>query len=183
MRETDDAAPVEAAARAPDGPPMTDGVYTFQGCEGEGACLFQNWRSIAATPLLADSSSDARVIATLSVGEWVHLEEVVTRLIPERGIVRADTPNFRAGEVVYALQNEGEGYVVHWRRGEYLSVGYDDPVEIDWQPGDAPSAAAEASLGAWARVTRASGQVGWVHFARGQFECTSPLAGDEGCRD
>ena len=129
-----EAAPLPlAAARVAGGPPTVNGVYTFGDCEGEGGCGYKNWRVIQPTPLRAETLQTARVIATLAAGEWVHVEQIETRLVPRRGIVRANTPNFRAGEIVYALENEGEGYVNMWRRGAYVSVGSDDPVKIDWQ--------------------------------------------------
>ncbi|GAM96923.1 hypothetical protein U91I_00544 [alpha proteobacterium U9-1i] len=176
-------APVESSARssavvpATDEPPTVDGVYTFPGCEGEGGCPFQNWRTIEPTTLLAEQSPTASALATLTPGEWVSVEAVETRLLPVRGVVREDAQNLRAGEVVYQLEYEGEGYSTYWVRGERASLG--DSVQVEWEQ-QVVSPAVQATLGLWARVRRENGQVGWAHEAR--FECMGQLAGDEDCR-
>ena len=157
---------------------MVDGVYTYPGCEGEGGCPFQNWRTIEPIPLLERQIASARVIGGLTPGEWVHVESVETRLVPRRGIVRGDGEGLRAGDIVYALEYEGEGFTAIWRRGEIVSIG--DDVRVDWEDQPAPAVVA-ATLGLWAKVRRENGQVGWVHDSR--FECMGQLAGDEGCRN
>lgn len=175
------AAPGEAMAVA-EGPPMVDGVYTFSGCEGEGACSNRNWRTVTSSPLLAGPLPTARVIGTLAPGEWVHVEETVTRLIPRRGVAREDTADLRTGEVIYVLQDMGEGLVVIWRRGEYTERSYEDVlphIDLDDVMTTHPL---QASLGTWARVRRENGQIGWVAH-QGQFECTASIVADLDCRD
>ncbi len=177
-------APVDSPTRsstlipATDPPPTIDGVYTFPGCEGEGGCPFQNWRTLEPTIVLAEQSPTARVLATLAPGEWVSVEAVETRLVPVRGVVRGGGEDLRAGEVVYQLEYEGEGYSAYWVRGERANL--DETVQVDWEQ-QVVSPAVQARLGLWARVRRQNGQVGWVHDTR--FECMGQLAGDEGCRD
>lgn len=174
-------APGEAAAAA-EGPPTVDGVYTYPDCEGEGGCNYRNWRTVQLTPLLAEHSRRAAVLGTLMPGEWVHVEELATRLVPRRGVVREDTSDLRAGEVVYGLEYEGEGFLSIWRRGERASVGYEEQPAIEWDQERASVADLE-SLGTWARVTRENGQAGWVRLEDGHFECLGSLAGDPDCRD
>lgn len=174
-------APAEAAAVA-GGPPIVGGVYSYPDCEGEGGCNYRNWRVVQLTPLLAEQSRAARVISTLTPGEWVHVEQLETRLVPHRGIVREDTSDLRAGEVVYELENVGEGYVAVWRRGEYGEYGSEDLSKVDWDRTETPEATV-VTLGTWARVTRESGQAGWVRLEYGYFECLGSLAGDPDCRD
>lgn len=177
-------APIESSTRssavvsATDEPPIIDGVYIFTGCEGEGGCPFQNWRTIESTTLLAEQSPTTGALATLAPGEWVVVEAVETRLVPVRGVVREGGENLRAGEVVYQLEYEGEGHSTYWVRGELASL--DDSVQVDWEQ-QVVSPAVQPTLGLWARVRRQNGQVGWVHEAR--FECMGQLAGDEDCRD
>lgn len=177
-------APVESSTRssavlpATHEPPTIDGVYTFPGCEGEGGCPFQNWRTIEPTTLLAEQRPTASALATLTPGEWVFVEAVETRLAPVRGVVREGAENLRAGEVVYQLEYEGEGYSTYWVRGERGSL--DDSVQVDWEQ-QSVTPAVQATLGLWARVRRENGQVGWVHETR--FECMGQLAGHENCRD
>ncbi len=174
-------APSEAAAVA-EGPQIIDGVYSYPDCEGEGGCPYRNWRTVQPTPLLADHSRTARVVATLTPGEWVHVEQLETRLVPRRGIVREDTSDLRAGDVVYELQYMGEGFLVVWRRGEYGEYTDEDLSQVDWDRAETPEAIA-ATLGTWARVERESGQTGWVRLEYGYFECLGSLAGDADCRD
>ncbi|MGE0046573.1 MAG: hypothetical protein AB7J28_09725 [Hyphomonadaceae bacterium] len=173
-------APVEAAA--PDAPPTTNGVYIHEGCEGEGACSLRNWRVAEPTPLLAEGRPGARVIATLAPGQWVAAERLETRLVPARGVVRDATREFAAGDVVYRLWYEGEGFTVVWRRGELLSIESEDvegAPSIAWEE-PAIDPATQATLGFWARVRSEQGQAGWVHEPN--FECTNELAGDPDCR-
>lgn len=164
------------------GPPLVDGAYTFPDCEGEGGCPNKNWRTASPTPLLASRAQTADVIATLPPGEWLRVEQLETRLVPRRGVVRADALDFRAGEVVYALAYLGEGEISIWRRGAHASVSDYDPVVIDWQQPEPPPAIA-ATLGTWARIKRGNGQTGWVSLQPGRFECLGSLAGDADCRD
>ncbi len=159
-------------------PPTIDGVYVFPGCEGEGGCPFRNWRTIEPTTLLAEQSPTASALATLAPGEWVSVEAVETRLVPVRGVVREGAQDLRAGEVVYQLEYEGEGYSNYWIRGERGSL--DGSVQVDWEQ-QPESPAVQATLGLWARVRRENGQVGWIHEPR--FECMGQLAGDEDCRE
>lgn len=166
------------SAPAPGGPPVVDGVYTFNDCEGEGGCPYRNWRTIEPTALLAERNAAARVLATLAPGEWVAVETVETRLVPLRGVVREATATLRAGEVVYQLEYEGEGYTNYWVRGAPTSL--EGEVKIAWDPQVVPPAV-KATLGLWAKVKRTNGQVGWLHEPR--FECMGPLAGDDNCRD
>lgn len=166
------------AAPAAGGPPTVDDVYTYLGCEGEGGCPFRNWRTIESTAVLAERSPTASVLATLVPGEWVFVEAVETRLIPVRGVVREGAQDLRAGEVVYELEYEGEGYSNYWIRGGRGTLG--DQVQVEWEQ-RVVSPTVQATLGLWARVRRENGQVGWVQEPR--FECMGQLAGDENCRD
>lgn len=170
--------PSSAAAPAADEPPTIDGVYTFPDCEGEGGCPFRSWRTIEPTIVLAEQSPTSSALATLAPGEWVSVEAVETRLVPVRGVVREGGENLRAGEVVYQLEYEGEGYSAYWIRGQRTSL--DGSVQVDWEQ-QVVSPAVQTTLGLWARVRRQNGQVGWVHETR--FECMGQLAGDEDCRD
>lgn len=167
-----------APAPAPAGPPTVGGVYTVAGCEGEGGCPYRNWRTIEPTPLLAERNAAARVVATLAPGEWVAVESVETRLVPKRGVVREATQTLRAGEIVYQLEYEGEGFTNYWVRG--ASSVLDEEVKVDWAP-QTVSPQVQATLGLWAKVKRTNGQVGWLHEPR--FECMGQLAGDANCRD
>ncbi|GAM96978.1 hypothetical protein U91I_00599 [alpha proteobacterium U9-1i] len=122
------------------------------------------------------------MIGTLTPGEWVHVETVETRLVPQPGVMREDTPNIPAGEVFYSVHDVGEALLLVWLRGEYGIVEYEDQDKIDWRRTDVPEALNE-TLGTWARVTRENDHTGWVLVVYGQFECLGSLAGDEGCRD
>lgn len=160
------------------GPPTVNSVYVSGNCEGEGGCPYRNWRTSKKTPILGQRVNNARVIGTLVPGEWVHVEAVEMRLVPRRGILRADAGGLRAGEVIYELEYEGEGFTTIWHRGELSILDYDAPV--DWEDSLPPPDVA-ATLGLWAKVKRKNGQIGWVHDP--SFECMGPLAGDEGCRN
>jgi len=134
--------------------------------------------------MLAAQSPTAEATATLRPDEWIQVDRVETRLAPRRGTIVADAPGFRAGDVVYSLWYEGEGYSMIWREGAEVSVSYDDPVVIAWEDPTPLAPEIEATLGLWVYAVREKdGTEGWIHVAHSQFECTSPLAGDTGCRD
>jgi hypothetical protein len=171
--------PTFSAEPDPDGPPVEDGVYIYLDCEGEGGCPYRNWRTREETDLLAEATTGSAVLATLTPGEWVSVETVETRLVPLRGVVLQGAENIDAGETVYQLEYEGEGYSNYWIKGAYGFLPEEARVEWEQQPEPSPELAAQ--LGLWARVKRESGEVGWVQEPK--FECMGQLAGDEGCRD
>jgi hypothetical protein len=177
--------PVAAASTAPsDGPPTQNGAYVLLDCEGEGGCPYKNWRVVEPTPLYAESSTAAQIIDTLVPKEWLRVERVETRLVPRRAVVIADIQGLQAGDVIYLLDNEGEGNVSVWRRGEFRSLDYVQDPELNAQlKFDEPHVpeALKAKLGRWVLIQRQNGQQGWVH--QGRFECMGRLGGDEGCRD
>jgi hypothetical protein len=160
------------------GPPLVGGVYIYPSCEGEGGCPNLNWRTIEPTPLLKEQKLSSQVIATLQPQEWVSVVLVETRLVPLKGVVRADSKELRKGDTIYQLEYEGEGYSNYWYGGAFQSLS--DDAQIDFEPQTlAPEL--DASLGLWAKLKRQNGQTGWVY--KPSFECMGKLAGDEGCRE
>lgn len=176
-----DAAPV-GAADGPEAPPLEDGVFIYPACEGEGGCPNRYWRTAQPAELRADHSKSAEVTAALTPGEWVEVEGVETRMVPPRGLVRRETPELRVGDVVYRLEYQGEGLTTVWRRGEYLTVEYDDGERIEWTSPEPPPEISD-TLGTWVQMKKESGETGWVKLEYGLFECLGQLAGDADCRD
>lgn len=178
-------APLVTAPAVPaEAPPMDNGIYVYDGCEGEGGCMYRFWRATEQTPIRAAQDPNAAVLATLEPGEWIITETYATRLQPSRGVVQKDTDRFTAGEVVYSLWYAGEGMVAIWRSGEIVIIEYDDPVQIAFDPRPPLPPEVTATLGLWVRAKREKdGVEGWIHAANYRFECVSSLGGDPDCRE
>lgn len=116
-----------------------------------------------ATLLYAEPDASSAVVSTIPVGECVQPSEYRLRAAPLRGIVLETTDRFEAGEVIYQLAYQGEGYVGLWRRGE-MSDFYIDDVVVRWDP---PPATPHPAEGFWLRLTRADGASGWARNADG----------------
>lgn len=122
-----------------------------------------------ARPLYAEPDASSRIIGAVSIGECVQPGEYRLRAAPLRGLVLETTDRFEAGEVIYQLAYQGEGYVGLWRRGEMSDFSPDDVV-VRW---DQPPATRHPQEGFWLQLTRANGVSGWAR---------DPDRSDEACR-
>ncbi len=177
------------------GPPVgADGLYNNMGsCPGEG-CSISTWQRLTEPAALREQPvRTARAIATLSEGEWVRAENSVHRVRPSRGVVVDEAQaqynsngrrTLRLGDVVYAIDYEGEGFVTLRRRGGNLLSWYDSGEEdggIRWDPRDEAQTEADQQGGAgfWLQVRRDNGQVGWADA--GVMECLGSMDPTEAC--
>lgn len=182
-------------ATLPDGgPPVdADGFHDNMGsCPGEG-CSISTWQRVKGpTELREQPSRAARVVATLSEGEWVRAESSVNRVRPNRGVVVDEAQaqyyvngggTFHVGDVVYSIDYEGEGFVTLWRRGDRISW-YDAGEQgsgIRWDTKAPEQTAADDANGAgfWLQVQRGNGQIGWADA--GAMECLGAMDPTEAC--
>lgn len=179
----------------PDGGPSVDadGLHNNMGsCPGEG-CVVSRWQRVrGSAELRTQPTPVSAAIATLSEGEWVRAENSVHRTRPARGVVtdgqreleNQNNEGLRTGDVVYAVDYEGEGYVTVWRRGEVFSwydVSEEGSGGILWDTLDAAQAGVDEEHGAglWLQVQRDNGQTGWV-FASA-MECLDGLDPTDEC--
>lgn len=165
----------QTRSNLPDGgPPVdADGLYDAQGsCPGVNGCGVDHWQYFRqTTALYALPNRTAPVVATIAQGEWASVAGMVYRWRPARGVVIDEEMEgvgsnniLNIGDVVYIIDDEGEGYVTLWRRGDHFSwydIG-DGAVRngIRWDPDDAADRGAGA--GWWVQVRRENGQTGWV---------------------
>lgn len=166
-----------SAQAASETPPTVDGVYVARGaCPGEG-CTFGHWRATKPTPVYDAIGASPRVVATLAPGERIEAVTGEVHLKPVRGVVRRDSGELKAGDVIYQLDYQGEGQSNVWRRGQILTWSDEggDPASSDvaWDPGD-------TAADWWVSVRRADGSRGWLRNPD-SFACSDSLSGDEGC--
>jgi hypothetical protein len=178
------ASPESAAVAHPqESPPMENGAYAMEGCEGEGACTTRIWRATTDTPMYSAQDPTSAVVGGVAEGEWVIPVAYVTRLVPPRGVVTVAGGDFAVGDVVYQIGYEGEGVITVWRHGAQTSVGAEDPVRFEWDAFVPPPQAVQYTLGQWIRARRErDGQEGWIHSEHYAFECTSNHDWTDDCR-
>jgi hypothetical protein len=163
------------------GPPVVNGFYDAVGsCPFEG-CGAGDVYMTGPVALLERSAPGARVVATIPAGEWAFVANTVSRYRPARGVVVGEVANVSSygdvqpvlhiGDVVYAIDYEGEGQSTLWRRGDRMtwsdtgdrdSNGVTDGIR--WDPSSQEQWAADEAAGAgwWLELTRANGERGWV---------------------
>jgi hypothetical protein len=155
-------------------PPLVDGYYVEPGDScGEACPTFGKWKATAASEVYADASIDAEVIAHVVAGEMVTTTPGHTLVRPLRGVVQKAGGGLSAGEVVYQLLGDGEGFAFDvWRKGQVLSVeaeGANAP-EITW---DDRHEEGPLSLW-WVRVELPDGTKGWLRNPS-DFDGMGPL--------
>ena len=182
------------------GPPVVNGFYDFEGsCPFEG-CGLGDLYALAPVELRERPAIDARVVATVQAGEWVSTLNSINRLRPARGVVIGEVRNLydsgngfpllAVGDVVYAVDYEGEGMTRLWRRGEFISWqetgsdenGVDDGIRWTWSTEEERAADQAAGAGWWLEVQRANGERGWTRNA-GDFDCLAQIDPSPRCEE
>jgi hypothetical protein len=163
------------ASSSRDGPPLVNGYYVQSGDNCTEACpTFGKWHATAATDVYAEAAPDADVIGHIAAGETVTTAPGQTLVRPLRGVVQKPGGGLNAGEVVFQLLDDGEGFSFDvWRNGEILNVqaeGANAPA-ITW---DDRHEEGPLSLW-WVRVELANGTKGWLRNPS-DFEGMGPLS-------
>ena len=171
------------AHNANEAPPLDNGVYVA-GVSCEGDC-YRYWRASAPVAILARLDPASPVIATVAPDEWVEVVDGEYRFVPLRGVVHTatETPPLAVGDVVYMLEQYGEGTYELWHRGKTLLPPWDagrDNEPITWDA--ARQAPLGVVLGWWVQLRLESGQTGWVELPS-SFECMGSLQGSVDCRE
>jgi len=178
------------------GPPVVNGFYETQGsCPFEG-CAAGDLYTTGPVALLERPALDARVVATAPAGEWVSTEGNIYRLRPARGVVVGEVRNLydsgngvpvlEIGDVVYAIDVQGEGMTTLWRRGELMSWWDMDGGEVSdgirwtWSTAEQRAADEAAGGGWWLELVRANGERGWVRD-HGNLDCLGVIDASPRC--
>jgi hypothetical protein len=156
--------------RAADIPPP-DAIYEggyeeTNDCYNE-ACTPPPVRNPVAAPIYAAPDASSLRVGTVPAEECVQPGGYRLRSAPVRGVVLETHSGFDAGDVIYLLAYQGEGFVDIWRRGETTNVEYDEIV-VRW---DAPPATPDPREDNWIWVTRANGEAGWANSFRDYRIC------------
>ena len=134
-------------ATAADGPPNP---YIDLGACPFECCLYREWR--ATKPLmLMDQPHGTRVVGRLRAGERVNAITGQTQSVPLAMQSPIDVPEagIRAGDQIFLLHYEGEGFWAVWFRGKVADAELGQVKRVpksEW----------------WAKVRTTRGVVGWV---------------------
>jgi hypothetical protein len=158
-----------------DGPPLVNGYYIEPGDRcGESCPTFGKWKATGAADVYADAAPDADVIAHVTAGDTVTTAPGQTVVRPLRGVVQKPGGGLNAGDIVYQLLDDGEGFSFDvWRNGDVLNV----QAEGDSAPGitwDDRHEEGPLSLW-WVRVELANGTKGWLRNPT-DFDGMGPLS-------
>lgn len=159
---------------AQDGPPLVNGYYVEPGDRCTEACpTFGQWRATGPSDVFAEAQDTAPVIARIVEGDVVTTTPGQTVVRPLRGTVQKPGGGLNAGDVVYQLLGDGEGFSFDvWRKGEVLNVDADGDnapvIQWDEKPDNAPLSAW------WVRVELKDGTKGWLRNP-GNFDGMGPL--------
>jgi hypothetical protein len=124
-------------------------------------------RMAADTPIYVERDVSSRLVGVIAAHECVQPDGVSIRSAPRRGVVLETTDAFTAGDVIYELAYQGEGYTSVWRRGEFSEISWDDVV-VRW---DAPPESDDPRLGLWTHYVRSDGSSGWSRDGQGRGGC------------
>lgn len=160
---------------ADSGPPLVNGYYVEPGDRcGETCPTFGKWRATGPSEVFADAIDGAPVIARIVESDEVKTAPGQTVVRPLRGTVQKPGGGLNAGDVVYQLLGDGEGFSFDvWRKGEILNVDADGEnapvIQWDERPDNTPLSAW------WVRVELKDGTKGWLRNPS-TFDGMGPLS-------
>ena len=132
-----------ATESAPPSPFIDKGACPFE------CCTYREWVANREISLL-DQPNGKKVVAQLHKGEKVRGVTGEVHSIPMRAIAKHDDPQtgLKAGDVIYVLHYEGEGFWKVWHKGKLIETG------------DVPEKGPRSTW--WVQIKTASGAVGWA---------------------
>ena len=109
---------------APDGPPLVNGHFIEPGDRcGESCPTFGKWRATGTSDVYAAATDPSLVIGHIAAGDWVVTAPGETHVKPLKGVVKKAGGGLVAGDIVYQLLGDGEGFSFEvWRKGEIINV-------------------------------------------------------------
>ena len=154
-------------------PPPSPHFEDITGICFDGSCLLDTWKLNTEAILRTDHYEHAGIVATVSPGETLHMERIVTEVVPVHAHVVFDQGRFLEGDEFYILNSLGEGYFRVWYYGrivedELIGVSMQQTESGDWAKCPEPdiNCWAEASGYSeeiwWALVTTRDGRQGWL---------------------
>jgi|SRR6267142_807125 len=125
-------------------------VYIDKGACPFECCTYREW--VARTDVtLLDSPNGKRVVGRAKKGERVLALTGEVHSVPLRVIAQHDYPDVgvKAGDTIYILHYEGEGYYKVWHHGNVVDVENFDE-------------AAKQKITWWVKLKTRSGSIGWT---------------------
>jgi hypothetical protein len=126
-------------------------IYVDNGACPFECCTYREW--VARTDLtLLDSPDGKKVVAQIKKGEKVLAITGEIHSVPLQIVSPHDYPDagVKAGDTIYILHYEGEGFWKVWHDGEL--------VEIDNLPEKSP----KPKITWWVKLKTSSGTIGWT---------------------
>ena len=132
-------------------------VYVDKGACPFECCTYREWEALADVAIL-DTPNGEKTVGRVKKGEKVEALTGEVHSVPLRVVVRHDYPDsgVKAGDAVYVLHYEGEGYWKVWHDGKALSVA------------DFSEEGPEPKSTWWVKLKTRSGVVGWT-VSHGNF--------------
>ncbi len=83
----------------------------------DGSCLLDTWKLTREARLRADHQESSGIVGTVSPGETLYVERMVSGVKPVHAVVVFDQGRFLAGDEFDVLNSLGEGYFRVWYYG------------------------------------------------------------------
>jgi hypothetical protein len=125
-------------------------VYIDKGACPFECCTYREWVAHTDVTLL-DRPNGKKVVGRIKKGERVLALTGEVHSVPLRVIAKYDYPEagVKAGDAVYVLHYEGEGYSKVWHEGKVIDL-------------EDPSDGARQKVTWWVKLKTRSGVIGWA---------------------
>jgi len=154
-------------------PPPSPHFEDITGVCFDGSCPLDTWKLNKEATLRTDHQENSSIVVTVSPGEILHVEHMVSEVKPVHGIVVFDQGRFLAGDEFYVLNSLGEGYFRVWYNGriveeELMGVSMQQMDNGEWAQCAEPDANCWAEARGypeevpWALVKTRDGKEGWL---------------------
>src|SRR5437773_1218518 len=107
----------EAKLLAMTGQERPPNPYRSQGACPFECCTYRQWKTKTVIQL-RESIDSARVVAEVSAGSWIQAITGDVYVEPEPYAALESHGRLNAGDVIFFLDNRGEGFVNYWHDGK-----------------------------------------------------------------
>lgn len=165
----------ETTASAQRSGPTPPRYYEDPGACPFECCTYRRWTVTANTLLYQSRSNNSPVVFRVKKGEHVTgLTGVVITLKPGKALVKKDGTleiggrgvQVKAGEILYLLHYQGEGFYKFWLRGRIYEAEMPFAPDLVYQSAEEKKKAfiqqlSEPQTVWWVKVKNSRGQIGW----------------------
>jgi len=171
----------ESSLSSMDAKDLPPSLYTEKGACPFECCTYRKWKTTKPVQLL-ESIRSSKVVATIAAGVSVQALTGQVDVEPVPYVALEDLGVLKAGDVIFFLNNLGEGYVNYWYNGKLKpELGLDDGLLFytyeNCTQNSGPGSCSLRKLHPekeyrnewWVHLRTANGKEGWV-LNTGQFD-------------